>query len=65
MRDTSPHLHINFQRGKKTQWVHSSHASNLWLRKRKSELLWNMSQKAKANGHIYQARTDLESVFED
>lgn len=65
MRDMSPHLRINLQRGKKTQWVHSYRASNLWLRKKTSELLWNLSQKAKANGHTYQARTDLESVFED
>ena len=64
MKDMSPHLCINLQRGKKTLWVHASLASNLWLRK-KSELLWNTSQKAKPNGHIYQARTDLESVFED
>lgn len=33
--------------------------------KKKSELLWNMSQRAKPNGHIYQARIDLKSVFED
>lgn len=47
---------------KENPWVHASLAFNLRLR-RKSELLWNMSQKAKPNGHIYQARTDLESVF--
>lgn len=33
-------------------------------RKKKSELLWNMNQ-TKASRHIYQARTDLESVSED
>ena len=66
MKDMSPHLCINLQRGEtENPWVHASLPSNLWLRKKKSELLWNMSQKSKPNRHIYQARTDLESVFED
>lgn len=52
MKDMSPHLRINLQRRKKTHGVHSPLASNLWLRKKKSKLLWNMSQKAKANGHL-------------
>lgn len=64
MKDMSPHLCINLQKGKKT--VHSCFP---WLQfvaqKKKSELLWNMSQRAKPNGHIYQARIDLKSVFED
>ena len=60
----SPHLWINLQRGKKTAFMLPL-ASICGSEKKKSELLWNMSQRAKPNGHIYQARIDLKSVFED
>lgn len=64
MKDMSPHLHINLQRGKKTQWVHSSRASSLWLRK-KIRIIMEHESKSQSKWTYLSAKTDLESVFED